>query len=221
MMVTEYELFLSSFQVIAVLVLLYVNYVKSRIEERKRLLFAAFLLYLFHLISQTYNVFLQLRGEPFLEVAAISSHVFETLFFMTYGYAIVNALVADPILHRINRTNMYVVLLFILVFSVGMVMIEGKNLVFAHTYKELVYELVELTIQVLILNIVYHSWKDTRARHLVYTGVAFALFISGTVGHVYALLYETAPMELYSLLRTALYLPALYLMAYAAIFVEK
>ena len=92
---------------------------------------------------------------------------------------------------------------------------------FAHSYKELVYELVELTIQVLILNIIYHSWKDTKARHLVFTGMAFALFIAGTVGHIYALLYETAPMQLYSLLRAALYLPALVLMAYAYIFVEK
>jgi hypothetical protein len=219
--VAEYELLLEALQFIAVLVLLYVNYSKSKLDKGKRLLFMAFIFYIAHLVPQIYNTILRIYGKHIFEIAAISSHVFETLFFMTFGYAIVNALVADPILHKINRTNLYVVLLFVLIFSIGMVFMEGVKLAFAHTHKELVYELVELTIQVLILNIIYHSWKDTQARHLLFTGAAFVLFIAGTTGHVYALLYETAPMELYSLLRSALYLPALILLAYTALYVER
>ncbi len=214
----EYKLGLEALQLAIVLPLIYVNYLRSKLEKRKLLLSAAFAFFAAHTALQIYS--LTLSGFSF-EIFSVFSHAFETLFFMIFGYAIVDALVADPILHRINRTNVYVVLLFLTGFSVGMVLMEGAKFAFAHTYKELVYELVEVTIQVLILNIIYHSWRDTQARHLLFSGAAFVLFLAGTLTHVYALLWGLAAMELFSLLRSALYLPALLLLAYASLFVER
>ncbi len=178
-------------QLFVVSALLYAMFKKSHADVGKRLLLLAFAAYAASLLLRLYNTsimagFVQLR---FSELFAVTEHTFKLLFFMLFAYALMDAIVGDPMLKGITRTTAHIAISLTLIFSFGLILKEGESLAFTFTPKELVYELAEGILSLFTLNILYHSWSDTRSQKLLLSGVAFVFFLAASLGHSHNLMW--------------------------------
>jgi hypothetical protein len=190
-MVLKYMILFEVIQLFIVSVLLYVMFKKSRGVEEKRLLLLAFTAYAVSLILRLHNTSAMAGIElfSFSEVLAVTEHMFKVLFFILFAYAIMDALVVDSVLKEITGSTAYIALALAFVFSAGLVLKEGESLTFTFTQKELVYELAEAILSLFVLNILYHSWRDTKSPKLLLVEIAFLFFFTAALGHSYNLMW--------------------------------
>jgi hypothetical protein len=212
------ELITEGLQLIVVAILLYHLFGESRVEKRKKILFLAFLSYslylLLHMSMRATQAELIFVFSP--EVLDLFSHAFKTLFFMTFGYALIEALIEDELLMKIFKSSTILFFLSIAIISLGIIALEGVNLQFSHTIKELVYELAEMIIQVMIINIAYQSWKETRSNNLIFIGIAFSLYLLADITHTYGIVWGFMKIEFVT--RHLIRLFALILIAYTLLY---
>lgn len=215
------ELVTEAIQFTILLVLMYHSFAKARIDGQQRLFFFAFASYGFFLILHAYTRALHVGflNLGYYDISALFAQLFKTMFFMLFGYAILDALIRDATLKRILKSNAVAAFLILFLISIGIVLIEGRALLFSDTAKALIYESLEITIQVMIINIAYHSWRDTGSKNLLMVGGAFILFLAADVAHIYRILWGFSLIEY--MVRHTLRLFALALLAYALIFYNK
>lgn len=167
------------------------TYPRFKRQEMKDYLFATFIVFLVYILAHAYNTavdaFLisRLRSEP-LEVVC---HTARTLFFIIFAFVVLNALVNDRLLKRIIKANTLIVISLVLFFTLGMLIFEGGELIFYYTNKEFIYELSEITANILLISITYFAWMETRSRGMLFILIAFLLFLISNLGHIYALLW--------------------------------
>ncbi len=134
----------------------------------KKTIFRAFLTYGvylgLHISTRGAQVGYAVPLDP--ESLELFSHVLKSAFFLIMGYAFLDALITEKTLKKILRSNLYIALILLVVLALGIVMVEGKNFEFMETVKEVVYEIAEVTVTIMIINIIIHSWMDTKARNL-------------------------------------------------------
>jgi hypothetical protein len=190
-MILKYMILFEATQLLAVGVLLYAMFRKLRATGEGRLLFLSFGAYTISLLLRLHNTSAMAGVEMFTfsEVFAVGDHLFKVLFFILFAYALMDALVEEPALKDITRSTALIAVALAFTFSTGLIVKEGENLKFIFTQKELVYELAEGILSLLVLNILYHSWRDTRSRRLLLSGTAFLFFFVGSIGHSYNLMW--------------------------------
>ncbi len=212
------ELITEALQLIVVVIILHHILVESRIDRRKKILFLAFLFYAlylsFHMLMRATQA--ELIAAPYPEIQGLFSHAFKTLFFMTFGYALLDALLEEELLRRILRSTALLSFSIIAAISLGIIAMEGVNLQFNESVKELVYELAEMAAQVMIINIAYQSWKETRSRNLIVIGAAFSLYFIADFTHTYSLMWGFMKWEF--AVRHLVRLLALLLIAYTMLY---
>jgi hypothetical protein len=212
------ELITEALQLIIVVIILHRIFIKSRIDRRKKILFLAFLFYAvylsFHILMRATHA--ELIAAPYPEVLGLFSHAFKALFFMTFGYALLDALIEDRLLRRILQSTTLLAFLILGIISGGIIAVEGVNLQFNETIKELVYELAEMMVQVMIINIAYQSWKETRSSNLILIGAAFSLYFIADFIHTYSLMWGLIEREF--AVRHLVRLLALLLIAYTMLY---
>lgn len=219
--VIKYELITEALQLGIALLLLRHTFIESRINERKRILFLAFVSFVLYLVLHMFMRAIQAGYilPLYPEIISLFSHTFKTMFFMIFGYAAFDALISEPLVRRILHSSTISAFLILLVISTGIIAIEGWNLNFNDTIKELVYELIEMSAQVMIINIIYQSWKETRSANLLVTGASFLLFFLADFTHAYSLMWGYTRIEFIA--RHVVRLLALALLAYALIYYEE
>ena len=195
--VIKYELVSEVLQLGIALLLLHHTFIESRTHARKRILFFAFASYMLYLLLH-----ISMRATqagygalPYSEILSLFSHTFKTMFFMIFGYAALEALVSELLVRKILHSSAISAFLILLVVSIGSILIEGWNLSFSGTIKELVYELIEMSVQVMIINISYQSWKETHSANLLLTGTSFLLFFLADLTHAYSLIWGYTRIE--------------------------
>lgn len=167
------------------------TYPRFKKPEGRNYIFVAFSVLLLYLIAHFYNVAVdallipRLRSE-FLEVLC---HTFRTLFFIIFTFVVLDALITDRLLKRIVKANALIVVSLVLLFTLGMLLLEGGDLLFYYTNKEFIYELSEITANILLVSITYFAWMDTRSRGMFFVLVAFVFFFVSNIDHIYALLW--------------------------------
>ncbi len=216
--VIKYELANEALQLAIALLLLRHTFIESRGSERKKILFFAFASYVTYLflhmsMRATQAGYVSL---PYPEILGLFSHAFKAMFFMIFGYAALEALVSEPLVRKILRSSTISAFLILLAVSAGSILIEGLSLAFNDTVKELVYELIEMSALVMIVNIIYHSWKETRSANLLVTGTAFLVFFLADFAHAYSVMFGYTRIEFMA--RHVLRLLALILLAYALMY---
>lgn len=212
------ELVTEAIQLIIVLIILSHLTFEARIDRRKKILLGAFLFYTAYLVLHMLMRATQAGhlGAPYPEALSLLSHAFKTLFFMTFGYALLDALIEDELLQRVLRSTTVLSFLIIAVVSLGIIAVEGVNLHFNETIKELVYELAEMMVQVMIINIAYQSWRETKSSNLILIGVAFGLYFTADIVHTYSLMWGFNEREFAA--RHLVRLLALLLIAYTLLY---
>jgi hypothetical protein len=212
------EVISEALQLIVVVIILYHVLAESRIDKRKKILFLAFLQYAvylsLHMLMRATQA--ELISIPYPEILGLFSHAFKAMFFMTFGYAILDALIEDELLRRILRSTTMLSFLIIGIISLGNIALEGVNLQFNESVYELVYELLEMTVQVMIINIAYQSWKETRSSNLILIGAAFSMYFTADIIHTYSLIWGFVEKEF--ALRHLIRLLALLLIAYTLLY---
>jgi hypothetical protein len=220
-LIYEYGIATLIIQLIIVFILLYGTYASSKTRERKRLLYTAFLMYGLFIFCHVpeYIIKAGLGNLPLLEITALFGHMFKTFFFLIYGYGLIGAIVTDKALKQINKINATIGLVFISIFTLGVIVIEGKELAFRGTMIEVVYPVMTMVIQVLIINIILYSWLNIPSKRLLLTGIAFALFLLADIAHTYNIIWEFSTLEFFvrHLFRTL----ALGLLAYTTITTKR
>lgn len=191
-MVLKYMVLFEVTQLLIVSALLYVMLKKYRVVEERRLLVLSFMAYAVSLLMRLHNTSAMagIEAFSFSEVFAVTEHLFKVMFFILFAYALMDALVGEPVLREITKSTAYIAVALALVFSLGLIIKEGAALSFSFTQKELVYELAEAILSLLVLNILYHSWRDTRSPKLLMSGMAFFFFLIGSLGHSYNLMWS-------------------------------
>ncbi len=212
------ELITEVTQLLIVIVIAYHLFIESKIDRKKKMLLLAFISYSINLLLHmsmraTEAGFL---GMPYPEILSLFSHAFKTMFFMIFGYTLLDALIIEESLRRILRSTAVLYFLILIITSLGIIFLEGVEVLFERTAKEIVYELMEMAVQLMIINIIYQCWRDTRFKNLVLTGGAFALYLIADATHTYSLIWGFSALE-YSL-RHIVRLTALLLLAYTLLF---
>jgi hypothetical protein len=210
------ELLIYTIQIVLLGLILYHTY-----TQRKSTVFTAFVSYTIYLslhisARATQIGYLALSSPDALE---LFSHIFKAAFFLIMGYAFLNALITDETLKRILRSNTYTAILLLVIVALGIVLLEGKGFGFMGTVKEAVYEIVEVTVMIMIVIILYHSWKDTKAPNLVLVALAFLFFLLADVAHLYSLIWGFSALEY--MLRHVLRLSALLVLTYSMLAYKK
>jgi hypothetical protein len=180
--------------------------------------FTAYTIYLsLHIVARAMQVgFVDLNNPDALE---LFSHVFKAAFFLIMGYVFLDALITDKVLKRILKSNTYVAILLLVVIALGILIVEGQDFVFMDTVKELVYEIVEVTVIIMIINILIHSWMDTRAKNLLLVATAFILYLLADAAHIYSLVWGFSELEY--VVRHLLRLGALAILTYSMLVYKR
>jgi len=189
--------------------------------QRKSTVFKAFLSYTayltLHTSARATQVGYIIISNP--DALELFSHIFKAAFFLIMGYAFLNALITDETLKRILRSNTYTAVLLLVAVALGILLLEGEDFEFIDTIKEVVYEIAEATVTVMIINILYHSWRDTKARNLIFIAVAFMFYLLADAAHLYSLTWGFSELEY--MLRHTLRLAALIVLTYSMLVYKK
>ncbi len=203
-------------QMLIVLIPLYSTFRASRADASKRYLFFAFLAYMLFLVfhSQEYLVKAKLLEDVLFWQGLILDHLFKTMFFLFYGYALLDVYVSDKVLRKINRANLAIASSVLAAYT-AILMLEGKGAIFYGGAKEMVYSVVTLVALFLIVNLLYHSYIEVRSRHLLVNGFAFTFFLMAELTHTANMLWGFSEAEF--ILRHVLRTFAVALVAYAVV----
>jgi hypothetical protein len=171
--------------------LLYHTYPRFKRENGQASLFITFLVLLVYLLSHIYNIGLDALLIPRLrsELLEVVCHAARTLFFIIFAFVVLDALISDRLLKRIVKANTLIVISLVLLFTLGMLVLEDGELLFYYTDKEFIYELSEITANILLISISYFAWMDTRSRGMLFILIAFILFFISNLHHISALLW--------------------------------
>ncbi len=178
----------------------------------------AFVLYLIHLLFFTGEHATRL-GLVYLinpETLSVFHHLFFTLLFIAFGYGLIDVLITQPLQKRILRHSTYLIVSVLTVISLVIILVEGKELEFTHAGMEFIYEMLQAATNLLIIVILYNSWKDTGSRKLLLDTIAITLFFLGNTGHILThIISTTLPVHLeFTLVKYVLATLALLIFAY-------
>ncbi|MEE9594812.1 MAG: hypothetical protein V3V92_05370 [Candidatus Hydrothermarchaeales archaeon] len=210
-------LLIGSLQLILVGLIIYRLYVGKRRSGRDWLM-KVFFLYLIHLMffmgESATNAGLILLINP--DILGLFHHYFFTLLFIAFGYGILDAIVTQPLHKRILKHNTILSILVLTFITMAIILSEGKELKFSHTGMEFIYEIFQALINLLVIVVLYNSWKDTGSRRLMLDTVAISLFFFGNTGHILTLIATTAlPLHLeFTFVKYVLFTFALVIFAY-------
>lgn len=193
---------------------------KKTMVGREWLLWA-FALYWVHLLFFWGELEMRESLVPLInpDILGVLHHLFFTLFFIAFGYGLVGVIVTQPLLRRIYRHSTYLIVFVIILISLAIVLSDVIGLRFSHTDKEFIYEGLQGTINLLIIVVLYNSWKDTGSRRLFLDSVAFSIFFLGNVGHILTLIATHAlPLHLeFTLMRYIFSTFALFILGFLPI----
>jgi hypothetical protein len=187
----RYILFLGIVQFLVLSMLLYRTFRGFKESEEKKNLFIAFLLYTLYIIFMVCYASIRegYLNLPNSDLTKIIGHLFKALFFMVFGYLILGAVIIEPLLKKILNTNTYIALALVIFFTAFVLLFERGSGVVLVSNLELAYELIVVTMQILILNVIYHSWRVSKLRKLELYMTAFLLFTVATLVHLFYVFY--------------------------------
>lgn len=110
-------------------------------------------------------------------------------FFIIFAFIVLDALIRDRLLKRIVKANALIVISLVILFTLGKLLLERGELIFYYTSKEFIYELSEITANILLISITYFAWMDTRSRGMFFVLIAFILFFISNIHHIFALFW--------------------------------
>lgn len=200
--------FLIGIDLIIVLFILYLT-------RKKKTLFAAFSFYLMYLVI--YYVSVRTGGFRIFtaEAASLLYHNLEALFFLVFGYGIIWVMLDTP-MKMVARTVTHLLFLLTALFSVTVLAVEGRSLLFGGTVKEFFFTFLKISMVSIIISVIYHSWKTTRHGNLLVYEFAFGLFLLAFVAHAYYHIWGYWTEYIFSnFLKNVLETGALIILAYA------
>ncbi|MEE8402051.1 MAG: hypothetical protein V3R86_07860, partial [Candidatus Hydrothermarchaeaceae archaeon] len=186
----RFVLILAIVQLFMVILLMSHNYREYKLDNQKKILFISFLMYFLYLAFFIFNTSIEsITQKPHSELASIFSHMFKNLFYILFGFSILMALITDSMLNRILKTSVYLGAIMVILGHLGVIIVEGNNLKFHETVKELAFESINIAFQILVINVIYHSWRATKSKNLLLYGGAFILFLASDLLHFHNLMW--------------------------------
>jgi len=128
------------------------------------------------------------------EVLSLLHHFFFTLVFIIFGYGLVDAITTQPLHKRILKHNTILTVSLITFITLAMILLESEGLKFSHTSMEFIYEIIQAIVNLLIIVVLYNSWRETGSRRLMLDTLAISLFFLGNTGHILTII-ATVAME--------------------------
>lgn len=167
------------------------TYPRFRRQDNRDYLFVTFVVFLIYLVAHTYNVAADALLMPWYrsEVLEVICHTFRTLFFIIFAFLVLSALVNDKLLRKIVKANTVIIITLILLFTMGMLIEEGGELLFYYTNKEFMYEIFEITANIIVVSITYFAWMETKSKGMLFILLAFIFFFISNLGHMYSLVW--------------------------------
>lgn len=173
-------------QIFMLSTILYHTFKGFQQSNEKKILFSAFLMYLLYIVFRLVS-FQNEEHSLYAYTSAVKmlSHLFKALFFLIFGYLVLRAVITEPLLKKILDTNTYLALALITLLTLFVILFEDGAEGILSLNIELSNELIVVTLQILILNVIYHSWKVSRLRKLELYFIAFLVFTFATTIHLF------------------------------------